>query len=86
MKQFDYTIKDPIGIHARPAGNLAALAKSFKDSTITITKGDMTVKLGQLMKVMSMGIKCGDTVRIGVEGPDEEQAVAQLKEFLEKNL
>ena len=86
MKQFDYTIKDPIGIHARPAGNLAALAKSFKDSTFTITKGDMTVKLGQLMKVMSMGIKCGDTVRIGVEGPDEEKVAAAIEDFLKNNL
>ena len=33
MKQFSYTITDPIGIHARPAGMLAQLAKSFADTS-----------------------------------------------------
>ncbi len=52
MKQFTYAITDPIGIHARPAGMLAQLAKSFADSTVTLTKGDQTVKATQLMKLM----------------------------------
>ena len=30
MKEFTYTITDPEGIHARPAGELVKLAKSFK--------------------------------------------------------
>ena len=51
MKQFTYTIKDPLGIHARPAGQLAKLAKSFPDTTATLTKGEKTVKLSQLMKI-----------------------------------
>ena len=61
MKEFDYTIKDAVGIHARPAGQLVKLAKGL-DSTITITKADKTVNVTQLMKLMGMGIKCGDTV------------------------
>ena len=35
MKQFTYTITDPSGIHARPAGMLAKAAKAL-DSTVTI--------------------------------------------------
>ena len=38
MKQFDYTITDALGIHARPAGLLAKEAKQFQ-SVCTITKG-----------------------------------------------
>ena len=30
MKQFQYTITDPVGIHARPAGALAQAAKEFE--------------------------------------------------------
>ena len=33
MKQFQYTITDPIGVHARPAGMLAKAAKAL-DSTV----------------------------------------------------
>ena len=39
MKEFDYTIKDAVGIHARPAGQLVKLVKGL-DSTVTISKGD----------------------------------------------
>ena len=35
MKTFSYTVKDEVGIHARPAGLLAKKAKEFQ-STITI--------------------------------------------------
>lgn len=34
MKQFQYTIKDELGVHARPAGLLVKLAKQYT-STIT---------------------------------------------------
>ena len=50
MKQFEYTIHDPLGIHARPAGMLVKEAKAFADTVVTITKNGSTVKAGQLMK------------------------------------
>ena len=37
MKQFNYTITDPEGIHARPAGELVKAAKEF-ESKITLEK------------------------------------------------
>ena len=86
MKQFTYAITDPIGIHARPAGMLAHLAKSFADSAVTLTKGDQTVKATQLMKLMNLGVKAGDEVTIGVEGGDEDAAIAALEAFFKENL
>ena len=86
MKQFTYAITDPIGIHARPAGMLAQLAKSFADSTVTLTKGDQTVKATQLMKLMHLGVKAGDEVTIGIEGGDEDAALAALEAFMKENL
>ena len=86
MKQFTYAITDPIGIHAHPAGMLAQLAKSFADSTVTLSKGDQTVKATQLMKLMNLGVKAGDEVTIGVEGGDEDAALAALEAFMKENL
>ena len=40
MKEFTHVINDPLGLHARPAGLLAKLAKPYADTVITITKGD----------------------------------------------
>ena len=85
MKQFDYTITDALGIHARPAGLLAKEAKQFQ-SVCTITKGDVTKKLTQLMMLMSMGVKQGDVVTIKAEGPDEDAAIAALEAFFQANL
>ena len=86
MKQFTYTIKDALGIHARPAGLLAKKAKSYADTAVTITANGKTVNLGQLMKLMALGVKQGTEVTITCDGANEEAAAAGLLAFLEENL
>ena len=86
MKQFTYTIKDALGIHARPAGLLAKKAKSYADTAVTITANGKTVNLGQLMKLMALGVKQGTEVTITCDGAHEEEAAAGLLAFLEENL
>lgn len=85
MKTFEYTIKDELGIHARPAGMLAKAAKAL-DSEITITKGDKTVGAAKLMALMGLGVKCGDTITVTINGGDEDASQKAMKEFLENNL
>lgn len=86
MKQFTYQIKDPLGIHARPAGLLAKLAKGFADTTVVIQKEDKEAKAGQLMKLMSLAVKQGDIVSVRAEGANEEAAIAALLQFFDENL
>ena len=86
MKSFDYVITDPVGIHARPAGILVKEVKNYKDSTITLTKGEKTVNLLKLMALMQMGIKQGDKVTVSVEGGDEEAVCAKIEEFFKANM
>lgn len=85
MKEFTYTITDPIGIHARPAGLLAKKAKAF-ESEITLTKGEKTVNVTRLMALMGMGIVCGDEVKITVNGADEEAAAAEIEAYFRETL
>lgn len=85
MKTFSYTIKDAVGIHARPAGLLAKLAKTFS-STVMLEKDGKSVNVTKLMMLMGMGIKCGDTVNFTVEGDDEEAAAKAIEEFMAANL
>lgn len=85
MKTFTYTIKDEVGIHARPAGLLVKKAKEF-DSTITVEKGGKSVNASKLMALMGLGVKCGDTVIVKAEGSDEDNAVAAMEEFFKSNL
>ena len=85
MKSFEYTITDPVGIHARPAGILVKEIKKYA-STVTVIKGEKSVNALQLMALMGMGIKQGDTVTVGVEGGDEETVAAAIEEFFKNNL
>ena len=85
MKEFNYTITDEIGIHARPAGMLVKKAKAF-ESSVTIAKGEKEAALTKLMAVMALGVKHGDTVTVKAEGADEEAAIAEIKKFFEENL
>ena len=85
MKTVDYTIKDELGIHARPAGMLAKTAKSL-DSEITVTKGEKTVGATKLMALMGLGVKCGDTITVTANGGNEEAALETIRNFLESNL
>ena len=85
MKKFTYTIKDEIGIHARPAGLLAKKAKEF-ESAVMLDKGGKTANAARLIAVMGLGVKCGDTVTVTVEGDDEDKALSEIKSFFEANL
>ena len=75
MKEFQYTVKDACGIHARPAGLLVKTVKGFA-STATLEK----------MALMGMGVKQGETVTIKVEGDDEEAAAEAIQKFLSENV
>lgn len=86
MKQFTYTITDPLGIHARPAGLLAKAAKGFADTTVMIAKADKSVKATQLMKLMSLGVKEGDVITVTAEGPSEDGAIAAMEAVIKENL
>lgn len=85
MKSFEYKIKDELGIHARPAGMLAKIAKKFR-SEILIESGNKKLDARKLMLLMSLGIKCGETIKITISGEDEEEACAELTDFITKNL
>ena len=85
MKQFTYTIKDELGVHARPAGLLVKLAKKYA-SKVTLEKNGKTCDMRKLMALMGMGVKQGETVTIKVEGDDEEAAAAAVQKFLTENV
>ena len=80
MKTFDYTITDPEGIHARPAGILVKEAGKFA-SKITMAKDGKEVDAKRIFGIMGLGVKKGNTVTVKVEGEDEEAAYSMLETF-----
>ena len=84
MKSFEFTVKDELGIHARPAGMLTKEAKKYK-STILLKKGDKEVNVLKLMALMGLGVKCGETVTVTINGEDEETCAAEIEKFFNDN-
>lgn len=85
MQKFSHVIKDEVGIHVRPAGLLVKEAQKY-ESTIQIVKDSKSAAATKLMAVMGLGVKCGDTIEVEVEGPDEVAACEEMKAFFEGNL
>lgn len=85
MRSFTYTITDPVGIHARPAGLLVKQVKTCQ-SVVTIEKDGKAVNALKLMALMGLCVKKGDTVTVKVEGADEEKAAAELEAWMQANL
>lgn len=85
MQSFTYTIRDPLGIHARPAGMVVNETKKYA-STITIRFGDKKASASRLMAVMALGVKCGHEVTVTAEGQDETLAIEGMRQFFDENL
>ena len=83
MKEIVYTITDPEGIHARPAGILVKEAAKFS-SKITIGKDGKDVDAKRILGVMGLGVKCGQEIVLKAEGEDEDTAIEALGTFLKE--
>lgn len=84
MKEFTYTITDPIGIHARPAGMLAKKAAEL-DSSVTIIKDGKAADTRRLMALMQLNIKQGDSITVRIEGGNEDKNAQELLAFFKNN-
>lgn len=85
MTEFAYTITDPNGIHARPAGLLVARMQEFQ-SAVSFAHGEKSADGKKLFALMKMRVKQNDTLVVRAEGPDEEAAIEAAKVFLQANL
>ncbi len=71
------TIKNPTGLHLRPAGNLCKEAMKFR-SLITFNFKDNTANAKSVLSVLGACVKCGDEVEFVCEGEDEVEALKSL--------
>ncbi|MDO4289119.1 MAG: HPr family phosphocarrier protein [Eubacterium sp.] len=85
MKEFNYTLTDPAGIHARPASLLVKKTQPYA-SEISLVKEDKTANAKSMLSIMGLSAKNGETVTVRAEGADEETAIAELETFFKENL
>ena len=85
MREFYYSVKDKNGLHARPAGTLAKVAKSF-DSEIRVLAQGKEADGKRLLSLMSLGAKYGTELHFKISGKDEEVAEKALFQHCEEKL
>lgn len=78
-------IKNPTGLHLRPAGILCKEAMQYK-SLITFTFRENTANAKSVLSVLGACVKCGDEIELVCDGPDEQEALDSLVKAIESGL
>ena len=79
------TIKNPTGLHLRPAGELSKTAMQFK-AKITFSFEGGTSNAKSVLSVLGACVKSGDEIELICEGEDEEEALKKMVEAIEAGL
>ncbi|ENU79676.1 MULTISPECIES: HPr family phosphocarrier protein [Acinetobacter] len=66
-----------LGLHARASGKLIEVTTKFR-SSIQVGKGDKLIDAKNIMALLMLGAGKGTTLRIVVDGPDEEKALDEV--------
>ena len=74
-------IKNPQGLHARPASIFVRIANGF-ESDITVQRGAEKVNGKSIMGLLMLAASEGSVVEIEASGADAEKAIQTLEKFL----
>ena len=85
MKQFDFEVQSPVGIHARPAVLLVEKAKTY-NSRVIVQKGVLKANAKNIISLLTLRAHQKESVTFVIDGEDEEKAAEELKEFCIHNL
>jgi phosphotransferase system HPr (HPr) family protein len=81
MQTVEIVVRNPSGLHLRPAGLFVQTAARYA-SRVTLEnldRGGRPVDAKSLMLILTAGVSMGHRIRITADGPDESDAVAGLQ-------
>ncbi len=79
-----FTVKNKLGLHARPAAMFVQLANKFQ-CDIYIRKGRQKVNGKSIMGLMTLAASPGSQVVVSAQGADAEQAILAIEKLFETN-
>jgi phosphocarrier protein len=82
MEERKATVKNSLGIHARPSALIVQAAAKFV-SEITLMKEGLEINGKSIMGVMMLAAETGAVIRVRAEGEDEEQAADKMVAIIE---
>ena len=78
-------IKNPTGLHLRPAGILCDTALEF-ESHVSFQFHETTSNAKSVLSVLGACVKCGDEIELICEGADEKEALEKIIAVIEDGL
>lgn len=85
MISFEHVIRNPVGLHARPAGLLTKLVKEH-NYTINISYNGRTVRADRMLQMVSLGAVTGATILVGIFGETSGEDIRLIRTFFEEQL
>lgn len=85
MREFSYTITNKYDLAAKPALDLIKLAGEHKCKTYVV-KDNQAADISKLFVLLSVGTKCGDTIKFITDGKDEKHAIDQIGKYVSHNM
>jgi phosphocarrier protein HPr len=82
MLERQATVKNRLGIHARPSALLVQAAAKFK-SEITFEKEGLAINGKSIMGVMMLAAEVGSVIKVQTRGADEDAALGKMVEMIE---
>jgi phosphocarrier protein HPr len=80
--QATVVIRDPVGLHARPAAVVVQTAGRYK-ARVRLEHGEKRADARSIIQLLGLGVRQGSPVTIVAEGTDEQEAVAAVLSVLE---
>ncbi|HJW91244.1 MAG TPA: HPr family phosphocarrier protein [Anaerolineales bacterium] len=86
MAEITVTIRNKVGLHARPAALFVKEANKYK-STITVSKneGSKEVNAKSILGILGLGVDFGAVIRIRAEGDDADNALLAFQALVDRN-
>ena len=87
MVSFDYTIKDSMGLHARPVGIMVKAAAPYKTTNVTVSHNGKSADGKRMFAILGLQVNQGETITVSVEGENEQALADTIRGiFLSENL
>jgi phosphocarrier protein len=77
-----FTIKNRLGLHARPAATFVKMANEYK-SDIWVEKDGTEVNGKSIMGLLMLACPLGSRVMLKIDGTDEETAFRELGQLID---
>lgn len=85
MREFSYKLSNKYDLAAKPALDIVKLASEHECMTYFI-KDNQKANIDKLFILLSLGVKCGDTIKFITDGIDENNAIDRIGKYVTRNM